>query len=342
VRILVYSTTFHPRIGGLETVVRILAEELVALGETVQVVTLAEGALDELFPFEVVRQPSPARLLALVRESDVVFHHNISLKAVWPVVLARKPWVVTHHTTYGPADRPLAWRDRLKQLAARYAVNVAISNAVRDRLQAPSVVIPNPYQDDVFRMLPGAARDREIACVGRLVSDKGVDCLLDALGLLAARGLRPGVSIVGDGPEREPLAAQAARLGIRDQVDFRGTVVGEDLCRLLNAHRILAVPSRWDEPFGIVALEGIACGNVVIGSCGGGLAEAIGPCGRTFPNGDAAALAGALEAAMRDRSLEASLQAHASAHLARHSRRSVAAAYLGILEKAVRDRSEVA
>lgn len=52
----------------------------------------------------------------------------------------------------------------------------------------------------------------------------------------------------------------------------------------------MVVPSLWDEPFKIVALEGIACGCVVVGSKGGGLKDAIGPCGLTFDNGDVAGL----------------------------------------------------
>jgi glycosyltransferase involved in cell wall biosynthesis len=53
----------------------------------------------------------------------------------------------------------------------------------------------------------------------------------------------------------------------------------------------MVVPTREGEGFGVVALEGIACGCVVVGSTCGGLPEAIGPCGRTFKNGDPSALA---------------------------------------------------
>jgi glycosyltransferase involved in cell wall biosynthesis len=122
-----------------------------------------------------------------------------------------------------------------------------------------------------------------------------VEVLLAALGHLAERGLLPRLTIAGDGPEREPLAAQARALGIAEQIDFLGSRQGEEVVRLLNAHRILVVPSRYDEPFGIVALEGIACGCLVIGSRGGGLKEAIGRCGLTFANGDSRELADLLE-----------------------------------------------
>ena len=76
--------------------------------------------------------------------------------------------------------------------------------------------------------------------------------------------------MIGDGPEASRLQEQAARLGIGGQIDFLGARRGEELVGLLNRHRILVVPSRYNEPFGIVALEGIACGCVVIGSEGAG------------------------------------------------------------------------
>jgi glycosyltransferase involved in cell wall biosynthesis len=108
--------------------------------------------------------------------------------------------------------------------------------------------------------------------------------------------------------------------------------------RLLNAHRILVVPSRYDEPFGIVALEGIACGCLVIGSRGGGLKEAIGPCGLTFDNGDAAGLAGLLEAALADPGRFLPSPQVVAEHLSLHRSEHVLPHYLAVLEAAVAGR----
>jgi glycosyltransferase involved in cell wall biosynthesis len=96
------------------------------------------------------------------------------------------------------------------------------------------------------------------------------------------------------------------------------------------------VPSRWQEPFGIVALEGIASGCVVVGSAEGGLAEAIGPCGLTFPNGNAPALAHALSRLLNDSAECDRLRQAASAHLARFTPRHVAGLYLDAMKRATR------
>ena len=106
---------------------------------------------------------------------------------------------------------------------------------------------------------------------------------------------------------------------------FTGVKRGSDLARFVARHRVMAVPSRWAEPFGIVALEGIACGCVVVGTSLGGLPEAIGPCGVTVPNADTSAMARALRLLLEDDSLRAGYRSGAApVHLARHSRSTVA------------------
>src|ERR1044071_8621228 len=119
------------------------------------------------------------------------------------------------------------------------------------------------------------------------------------------------LTIAGDGPEREPLETQAVKLGLQSRVEFVGSQSSHQLAELLRQHQILVVPSRWREPFGIVALEGIACGCVIVGSAEGGLAEAIGPCGLTFPNGDARALADILARLLTDPAERDRLRQHA-------------------------------
>jgi glycosyltransferase involved in cell wall biosynthesis len=193
-------------------------------------------------------------------------------------------------------------------------------------------VIPNSYRDHLFQLLPEVERSRDIAFVGRLVSDKGVDLLLEALARLAGEGLTPGLTIIGDGPEAPRLREQAERLGLGPRVELAGTRTGMELVEMLNRHRILAVPSRYNEPFGIVALEGIACGCVVVGSEGGGLKEAIGPCGFTFRNGDVEGLAALLAELLRRPELVRERLRQAPEHLARHSSQRAVQAYLQVLE----------
>ena len=341
-RLLLSTAAFLPRIGGLEIYAAQLAGLVDGAGHEVAVVTETEqGGEPDRFPFQVLRRPGPAALLRRVRWCDVFFQANVSLRGLWPLLLIRRPWVVSHHSWYCRSDGRIAWQDRLKRRLLRHATaSIAVSRALAEDLGTPAVVIGNAYRDEIFRLLPGVERRRDLVFVGRLVSDKGVDVLLDALARLAESpgDRRPGLTrltIVGDGPEAPRLRAQAERLGLAAQVDFVGTRTDEELVALLNQHQILVVPSRYREPFGIVALEGIACGCVVVGSAGGGLAEAIGPCGPTFPNGDAEALATVLAELLGDEAKRNGYRTQAPAHLARHTGAEIARRYLEVLASAL-------
>jgi glycogen synthase len=335
VRILHYSPAFLPSVGGLELNVANIAANIQRAGHEVTVVTTTPGTEPDRFPFRVVRRPSPRELLRWTRWCDLFFQANISLRGLWPLLLVRRPWVVSHHSWYCRSDGRIAWQDRLKRFLLRYAAaSIAVSQAVADDLAVPSVVIPNPYRDRQFRILPGIERTGELLFVGRLVSDKGVDVLLDAMAILDRKEIEVRLTVVGEGPEEPRLREQARRLGLADRVELLGTRTGEELAEILNRHRVLVVPSRYREPFGIVALEGIACGCLVVGSAGGGLSEAIGPCGRTFHNGNAADLARVLDEVLRHPERDSEYLRHAQEHLEGHRAEQVAADYLRVFERA--------
>ena len=339
-KILLLTHAFYPHIGGLETVARVLADEFLSLGHEVQLVTPSprevEGRVSDdarTFGFPIHRQPNARTLLGLARWCDVFFQNNISLQTLWPLLFVRRPWVVAHQTWLTRVAGSIGWRDRLKMFLIRFGSPVAISQAVAEPLPVRAEIIGNPYQAALFGLRPEVARDRPLAFLGRLVSDKGMDLLLEALDILKREdGMTPILTVIGDGPERTALEAFARSHG--ERVEFVGQKTGEELVRLLNAHRVLAVPSRLAEPFGVVALEGAACGCIVVGSNLGGLPDSVGPCGLLFPNHDAPALAAALRRALTDETLRAAVAAAAPAHLERHSPRRIAERYLEVFERA--------
>lgn len=311
---------------------RILAEEFSAAGHDITVVTQSNGAGKEEFPFIVVRRPTAVQWAGILRRNDVALHMNVSLKAVLPNLLCRRPIVVSHQGWYQPHNVKRV-RDRLKDEVTRKVTNVAASTAIAQHLIAGSVVIPNTYDDSVFRIVNDGIR-YGAAFVGRLVSDKGAALLLEAIAHLHHDGLKIPLSIIGEGPERARLEDMTRSLSVEKSVRFLGSCSPRQIAAALNEAEVLVIPSIWEEPFGIVALEGIACGCVVVASRGGGLSEAVGRCGLTVPNGDALALANALRQVLSDRVLRESLRNGADAHLTTFSRRSVAKRYLSVLESA--------
>jgi glycogen(starch) synthase len=325
-RVFMFSTAFAPNIGGIETLAALLAEEFVALGHEVRVMTDARDQDRVARPYRVHRGHSAVTYLAWLHWCDAHLQFNVSLKRLLPL-LARRRWFVAHGAEYIATDGRTRLRDRLKLAAARGAHNIACSGFILRQLGRQGVVIGNAYDDRCYRLL-GHDRAHELAFVGRLVSQKGCDVLLRSLGELARTGLRPALTVIGDGEERGRLEELARAVGVARQVTFRGALAPAAIADMLNRHRILVVPSSYREPFGIVALEGLACGCGLVVSAEGGLVEAAGGHARTFRNGDPASLAAALRAALCEPEPRAADRAAVAIHLAGHTRRAVAERYL--------------
>lgn len=330
------SHRFSPDVGGIETASALLATEFSALGQEVRLMTSTAVEDHEPWPFQVLRRPNAQAIFNEARWCDVFFQNNISLRSLWVAPLTGKPWVVAHQTWITRVNGTLSWRDRLKRYLLRFGTNIAISESVAADVGVHCHRIANPYQADMFNLIPGRSRNRELVFLGRLVSDKGLDLLIQSMGILKKQGIRPRLTVVGSGPEEAALRSLAVELAVHEQVEFAGQRTGLPLAEILNTHEIMVVPSRWDEPFGIVALEGIACGCVVVGSTNGGLREAIGPCGKTFPNGDVACLTSVLRDLLEDANLRESLRTNRMAHLAQFERKAVAREYLRIFESVAR------
>src|SRR5947209_18575469 len=99
--------------------------------------------------------------------------------------------------------------------------------------------------------MPDISADSVLVFLERLVSDKGADLLLSSLAQLKIKRLTPRLTIIGTGPEESRLKQQAKDLGIHNRVNFVGAKLGVELAKLLNAHQIMEVPSRWEQPCGI-------------------------------------------------------------------------------------------
>jgi glycogen synthase len=346
--ILMVSEVYPPAIGGIETIGQIIAHRLAARGHTVVVATRTpcdDPAFDQneaRLGVRVVRRPGMFALLRLGWSAQVILNNHLSLRALGPLWLLPRPWFVWVHTYLFPMGGRLSrW---LKRLALQRSRVAAVSAALAHHLPVPAEVLPDTWRADVFHPR-SIARDRDLVFVGRLVSDKGVDLLVAALGTLARDGIHPTLTVIGGGPEDAALRRQAEDMGVSTQVIFRGPLAAAAVAEELARHEILVVPSRWAEPFGIVVLEGLACGCVPVVSSGGGLPEALGACGELFTNGDLAGLTAALRRVLSDGDLRARHRQVASEHLKRFAPDTIVTrmeAWLGSTSKhAIADSAQV-
>lgn len=177
---------------------------------------------------------------------------------------------------------------------------------------------------------------RQILAVGRLDWEKGFDVLLQAFALsdLVRRGVR--LAILGEGPERPALEAQARELGIADHVELLGVV--SDPERWMAWATVSVLPSRY-EGFPNALLEAMAMGCPIIAAdCDSGPREIIrhGENGWLVPVEDAVALAGALRQLFEDAALRARLSEAAVAVRARYARDEIVAEWEGLITEVVR------
>ncbi len=145
------------------------------------------------------------------------------------------------------------------------------------------VMIPNgtnpdefdfPYDPRPLRAQFAGEHEKIVVYVGRMVYEKGVQVLLDAAPKILNAYPNTRFLLVGTGGYLDDLRRQAGYLGVSDRVNFLGYVSDEELRRLYKLADVVCIPSLY-EPFGIVALEGMAAGVPVVTSDAGGLTDFV-------------------------------------------------------------------
>lgn len=119
-----------------------------------------------------------------------------------------------------------------------------------------------------------SGRPPKILFLGRLVIEKGVQVIIEAMPLIIERHPGTVLTVAGKGPYEGELRRIAKRVGVAEYVEFVGFVDDVLRNRLLAEASVAVFPSIY-EPFGIVALEAMASGTPVVVSQTGGLAEII-------------------------------------------------------------------
>jgi glycogen(starch) synthase len=334
-RILYWTPLYLPNIGGLETTSVTLLRALRVRGHTACVLTSHDtldlpdvGEYDGVpihrFPFRkalATRDPqlmldAQQRVARLKRAfaPDVV---HINLPDPGALVHLRTQGVrppkviVTIHapiptdaigpdTIFGALVRAASWvvtpsAKQLELLRRAVPSVVSSSSVVPYGLAAPSA-LPTP---------PPA--EPRILCPGRLIPSKGFDLAVAAFAMLAARFPQARLAFAGDGPERPRLETQARDLGVADRTDFLGWVAPDQMPAVLGTASVILVPSRWQDPFPMVALEAARMARPVVAARVGGLPESVadGATGLIVDGEDVAGFARALSTLLGDPALAA-------------------------------------
>lgn len=308
---LIASSRFpvkQPFAGGLEAHTSALAEALIARGHEVSLFAAPGSALvtettmlhvDRFAPSagaraDVGAMPAEwmqehhaylALMLRLAGEDadrfDVIHNNSLHHLPVAMAAMTTLPVVTTLHTP------PTGWLESAVRFAPPTARFIAVSRHTADAWAhaVHAEVIPNGIDTAAWRMGPGGTA---AVWSGRLVPEKAPH-----LAVAAAR--LAGLDIVLAGPVLDQAYFDRMVAPVLGRgVEYAGHLDQAGLVDLVGHSAVTLVTPEWEEPFGLVAAESLACGTPVASFARGALPEILDAgSGRLAPAGDVAALAGA-------------------------------------------------
>jgi len=237
-----------------------------------------------------------------VRHVHAHFGTNNAEVAMFAHLLTGIPYSFTVH---GPDefDRPelLGLAEKVRHAAFICAVSSFTRSQIcrwipRSAWKKIKVIRCGLDADFLIPRLTGKVSNNHLVCIGRLSSQKGHFVLLNALALLAKRGIPLKLTLAGDGPLAAELRQQIRELELDGQVEITGWLSNSEIRdRIANA-RAVVLPSL-AEGLPVVLMEALALGRPVITTYIAGIPELVvdGVCGWLVPAGNAVQLSQAIE-----------------------------------------------
>jgi len=323
-RVLFWSATFLPYLGGVEVLGRELLLALRDRGYELIVVT-RQDSLDlprndefagipiKRFPFrQALESGDPERILEeqgrlarlkrdfgpdlinIYHPGTDIYFHMVTRAAAQVTELA-----VLHFAL--PPEVLRAGSLMRQWLVSTAWVAACSASVLTDtRREVPEIV---PRSSVLYGSLPTppiAPRSLDfnaprLVCIGRMIHEKGFDVALEAFRSVLDRFPEARLVIAGDGPLRLELERRSAELGLMAQVDFMGWVIPDRVPALINEATIVVMPSR-QEHFGLVALQAAQMERPIVATRVGGLPEIVlhGETGLLVPPGESEPVAKAI------------------------------------------------
>lgn len=367
-KILMPSIYFPPRVGGIESHVYYLARELVKRGHSVHVITThtepGSPWREKMDGIDVTRLASFGKhfigwslgsfssapeIVRMAGGCDIIHCHTFASAPGGDIAafLRGSPLVVTVHSSHFlRLARNRLMRHVMKLLLAKagalLSTSEEIDGVVRGMLpDAYTLPIVNGIDTDTFRPSePCLERPEDvfvIVCPRRLVNKNGVEYLVRALPIVAEE-MPVRAYLAGDGPLRQELESLASSLGVKDNIEFMGSVENTGMPNVYSSADLIVIPSLV-EATSIAALEAMSCGRTVAASRVGGLPEIIDDSvGLLFESGSPEATARAILKAARDVDREALGRAARERVVANWSIQKMADVHLEVYMKVIEER----
>lgn len=326
--ILFWNQEYLPSLGGVEIYTRNLARALVEDGHSVSVITSLshpelpareriEGVSVHRLPFFQVLSSRNIESIAALRaqvaaakneaNADIV-QVNFTDASPFFHLRTRRPKERSILVFHSPLDSVSDGMALANQLVRESHACIAISEFMQAHLSKKLIaaagkleLIRNGADAELFgARAPEPSTEPVFLFAGRLVDDKGADIILRALHLLKQEGRMVRLKLVGAGPQQSALEEMAREFGLIGQVEFAGRLSQTDLARSIRQAVAVIMPSRFQEPAPLVAVEVSMAGVPIIGARIGGIPDVVedGKTGLLFEPEDAADLAQKIKSVM--------------------------------------------
>lgn len=359
--------------GGAERIMATMANYWAAKGWDITLLTFDDGSRPVFYPLHAnilhlplrpgSKYPPPlgtavtiARTIAALRREIrhcapqvvISFMDTTNVLTLLSTLKVRVPVIVAEHSNpkanirVGSRYWPVWSLFRALTYPRAMKVVVLTEGAIKyfsQRIQKITTAIPNPVAVSLAlgSQIPiKKNKEQTLITVGRLVTVKQFDLLLQAFARITLRHPSWNLKIFGEGPERRRLEALIHNLKIEGRVELPG--VTREIWQEMSRADLFVLSSKF-EGFPMALAEAMACGLPVVSfDCPFGPAEIVrdGVDGILLPPGDVAALAEALDRLMGDAALRQRLAARAPEILERFALENVMSKWEAVIEEVTR------
>lgn len=303
-RILFWTESFFPRIGGSEIAAAALIKALKGRGHQFQIVThqwstdhptddtwlgipihrvhfndatFVRRDLNEILPLRqriaAIKRRFQPDLIHIGLTGPSLFLHNFTASQ-FPA-----PTAITLHVA--PMANEFGRNKPVHEALAAAAAVVAVSHATKATIlqHLPEIadrctVIHNALPDPSGAIEEPTFSPPRLLCIGRVTEQKGFDTAIAAMPAILSRFPDAQLIIAGDGELTQPLRELATQLNVSPHLRLLGWTPPEQIPALIDTATLVLVPSRW-EPFGLTALQAGQRGRVCLASNIDGLPEVV-------------------------------------------------------------------
>ena len=305
-KILIYTESFFPNMGGLERNTFTLASTLMGMGHTPTILTTTEAQNTEGgYPFQVIRSQAYQTYFSAIRDADLVFiNGGMALKISLLAWVLRKKYLIIYQNSHlylrdNKGLLSLMSTSFRKFMANQAQFNITVSQHAHDVLKGllsnPNIeTLVNPIDAEleaiaVQKSQTPTPKVYDILFAGRIIEGKGIFILIDALKKVQ-NVLNLNIAFAGKGEHEAHLLKYAAEKQVN--IAYLGRLDREELMDIYAQSKVLVVPSSTHiEGNPLVIAEALTLGLPIIASNQPAMIEAVGNAGYTFISGDADDLA---------------------------------------------------